>query len=915
MSPGIPTRVARNRSPGIPTRVARNGGQESAPVLATNRRVPVEGVSFSITCTLDAALSRTTRFHKDESLIMGGCTSSGSCGTPVSGYSVRLDSTSRILTLDIASPDSTRDSGTWTCSVGTTVSNNITLSQVAAVLDWSSVTFSQKLTSLPSSVTPQNTISVKVTTPCAAPAAVITWRYQQPLVTAHPLLNTYLLLTIHPVLFTSHLSPLFHNSHLSSSSTITFSTPFFTSSSPLIPYSSPVVLLTSHPLLPTSHPSSPHLSPPLLISSSHLITSSSPLFLYTSTLNLPSLLTPHLHLSPPPPPQPSPPPHLSSPPPHLSSGVSGVPPSNTSSSQGSCPSGQVQTTNTLSLPGNTDGVSGVPPSSTSSSQGSCPSGQVQTTNTLSLPGNTASLYNRQVSLTVSVEHDSFDPPTYTKSVTSNTIQFPVPVTSVTLTNISSDNEEIGQAVGQSLTLTCVTSASFPTSTVTWVTLPSGTTPTVSTETTSGVLVKTTSSVTFTVSKTDQGRSIHCQAENINGQTSPQSNRATLEVWYGPDTNQVRVTKPANTVVAEDRDLTLTCETLTSVSPGVTFTWDYSDGSGITGGSTGSVTGSASTKWSQTRTFRPVRSKTDVRCSVRNTRTAVVVTKTLSLGDVKYPPPGRPTVEDFHSVMYAGVQKTISCTVTGGNPLADITWSCYNTSNTGSESSREGTKTSSLTFLVTKHQNSRQCQCGASWMYGGYNETVTQTLTVYYPPDKPTTTNPGTLCEGKSTSLTCSSSPDHGNPPATFYWTKNNAAVHTGSSYTFSPVKADNGADIRCAAGNNYTDRAGSSRPQSDARLLSVYYVGVPTLTPAATQTRKEGQSLSLTCAADGNPDNTVISWNFNDSPILGSSVMKADLNRSDDGEYGCTGRVNTGSVCPGGSLQGRSTVRVIVNCE
>ncbi|XP_048241020.1 cell adhesion molecule 3-like [Haliotis rufescens] len=266
-------------------------------------------------------------------------------------------------------------------------------------------------------------------------------------------------------------------------------------------------------------------------------------------------------------------------------------------------------------------------------------------------------------------------------------------------------------------------------------------------------------------------------------------------------------------------------------------------------------------------------------------------------------------------MYAGVLKTIRCTVTGGNPLAYITWSCYNTSNTGIESSSEGTKTSSLTFLVTKHQNSGQCQCGASWMYGGYNETVTQTFTVYYPPDKPTTTNPGTLCEGESISLTCSSSPDHGNPPATFYWTKNNAAVHTGSSYTFSPVEADNGADIRCAAGNTYTERAGSSRQQSDARQLSVYYVGVPTITPAATQTRKEGQSLSLTCSADGNPDNAVIAWTFNDSPMPGSSVMKADLNRSDDGEYVCTGRVNTGSVCPGGSLQERSTVRVIVNCN
>ncbi|XP_048241039.1 uncharacterized protein LOC124119588 isoform X2 [Haliotis rufescens] len=151
---------------------------DSAAVLATNRRVPVEGVSFSITCTLDAALSGTTLFSKDTST-QGGCLSSGSCSSPVSGYNVTLDSTSRILTLDITSPDPIRDSGTWRCTHGTTLSNTITLSQFAAVLDWSSVTFSPQLTSLPSPVTPQNNISVTVTTPCVAPAAVITWRYQQ----------------------------------------------------------------------------------------------------------------------------------------------------------------------------------------------------------------------------------------------------------------------------------------------------------------------------------------------------------------------------------------------------------------------------------------------------------------------------------------------------------------------------------------------------------------------------------------------------------------------------------------------------------------------------------------------------------------------------------------------------------------
>jgi hypothetical protein len=48
-------------------------------------------------------------------------------------------------------------------------------------------------------------------------------------------------------------------------------------------------------------------------------------------------------------------------------------------------------------------------------------------------------------------------------------------------------------------------------------------------------------------------------------------------------------------------------------------------------------------------------------------------------------------------------------------------------------------------------------------------------------------------------------------------------VTTGSSYSInSAEKSDDGATLYCTAGNNYTDRAGSSRPRSVTRTLSVY---------------------------------------------------------------------------------------------
>ncbi|XP_048240962.1 V-set and immunoglobulin domain-containing protein 10-like [Haliotis rufescens] len=536
------------------------------------------------------------------------------------------------------------------------------------------------------------------------------------------------------------------------------------------------------------------------------------------------------------------------------------------------------------------GVSGVPPSSTSSSQGSCPSGQVQTTNSLSLPGNTASLYDRQVSLHVSVEHDSFDPPTYTKSVTSNTIQFPVTaqdyqltsicggsvqaggsctlmcytgepsntaiqwlngitfyivrqdscsstylpanyttscpsstnytltinnamysrdrlswrcdfqfggresnriqmdvsvplsnvtitrtttsiscvavsnpppsmtlyrdatsvatspaavegntgwtatinyqltgnsrnslyycqasntqatvnstysypdiaVSSVSLTTITSANKEVGAAEGQPLTLTCVTSSSYPAATVTWYR-------------NSVPLARVT------------WATVYCRATNIHTPSPVQSDNARVGVWFGPE--QVDVTKPDNTVALENRNLTLTC-TVTAY-PNLTFTWDYIDGTSV-GGSTGPVTGS-STWWSQTLTFSPNKDKTAVRCKVRNTRTSATQTGSASL-DVKYPPPVPPTITEFQTLMFEGDQETISCSVTGGNPLATITWSCPGTGSALVSDSGQ-TRTSTLFFTVSRSQNGQQCQCMGAWQYGGYNLSDVRTFNVSCP---------------------------------------------------------------------------------------------------------------------------------------------------------------------------------------
>ena len=115
----------------------------------------------------------------------------------------------------------------------------------------------------------------------------------------------------------------------------------------------------------------------------------------------------------------------------------------------------------------------------------------------------------------------------------NLIEFhsTVQVTSVTLQNISSQNGKI-EARDDSITLICVTSPSNPAPSVSWykqrqqITSDITNTPEQNPD---GFMV-TTSSLSLTVSRSDNGHSVYCKA-GIQGQTTPvPSNTGILDVW-------------------------------------------------------------------------------------------------------------------------------------------------------------------------------------------------------------------------------------------------------------------------------------------------------------------------------------------------------------------------------------------------
>ncbi|XP_046563060.1 uncharacterized protein LOC124271927 isoform X2 [Haliotis rubra] len=124
----------------------------------------------------------------------------------------------------------------------------------------------------------------------------------------------------------------------------------------------------------------------------------------------------------------------------------------------------------------------------------------------------------------------------TQSRHNSTYSFPdIAVNSVSLTNITSANQEVGAAEGQPLALTCVASASYPAATITWykhsVQVASGIS--IDHIPQSGV-VQTTSTMTFTPVRGDLGHTVYCRATNIHNPSPVQSDSARIGVWLrGP----------------------------------------------------------------------------------------------------------------------------------------------------------------------------------------------------------------------------------------------------------------------------------------------------------------------------------------------------------------------------------------------
>ncbi|CAC5377909.1 HMCN [Mytilus coruscus] len=174
--------------------------------------------------------------------------------------------------------------------------------------------------------------------------------------------------------------------------------------------------------------------------------------------------------------------------------------------------------------------------------------------------------------------------------------------------------------------------------------------------------------------------------------------------------------------------------------------------------------------------------------------------------VLYPPDHDPTIQqDIPGPVDSGSSVSLIYSVSGGNPLASLSWDCKGITHNSSSS----TKTEYIvTFTVNKTFDGRVCTCSASHPIVSYRRLALHQLIVFYEPGKPKLL----LGEefpwfvGNKTTVNCSAIV--GNPESIYKWVIGGHIQNENRSYiNIGPLSKEiNGQEISCSVNNNYSLR-------------------------------------------------------------------------------------------------------------
>ncbi|XP_060605809.1 hemicentin-1-like [Ruditapes philippinarum] len=276
-------------------------------------------------------------------------------------------------------------------------------------------------------------------------------------------------------------------------------------------------------------------------------------------------------------------------------------------------------------------------------------------------------------------------------------------------------------------------------------------------------------------------------------------------------------------------------------------------------------------------------------------TSAVRSNILTL-NVAYPPQ-KPVIIGFtDGEKYSLIESefgNLSCSSHGGNPLANLTWNCYN-SKPASITTEDKTVFSTVTWSGFRGQSSCLCISHHSW--SGTTQTTTVMIDVLYPPNKPTMTisnktvsNVINVILSKTVQVKCESK---SNPRSNYTWT---GPADLSKTKQILDVTINNTIDkmFKCIATNRMVRQNGThvdGHNESAVTIKVLYPPWNPYFkyeysngTKVSTQNMIdviEGDSFSVHCNASGNPLPTYKWDSYDDNGILKITSISYDTNKS-----------------------------------
>ncbi|XP_062618358.1 synaptogenesis protein syg-2-like [Saccostrea cucullata] len=355
-----------------------------------------------------------------------------------------------------------------------------------------------------------------------------------------------------------------------------------------------------------------------------------------------------------------------------------------------------------------------------------------------------------------------------------------------------------------------------------------------------------------------------------------SRSVSLTVFYPPSTDPLITASPEGLQYNNGTRVTLTCQ-LPGGNPVATLSWRCKN-TVMTGTNQSNSTTAVSVL---SLVMDSSYNNQQCTCTANHSLLNRPKSRSVSL-TVFYPPSTDPLITASpEGLQYnTGTTETLTCQISGGNPVATLSWRCKNTVMTGTNQSNSTTAVSVLSLVMDSSYNNQQCTCTATHNLLINTKSRSVSLTVFYPPstDPLITASPEGLQYNNGTRVTLTCQLPGGNPVATLSWRcKNTVMTGTNQSNSTTAVSvlslvmdsSYNNQQCTCTANHSLL-----SRPKSRSVSLTVFYP--PSTDPLITASPEglqynNGTRVTLTCQLPGGNPVATLSWRCKNTVMTGTN--------------------------------------------